>query len=42
MKNITLSIDEDILKPGREYARHLDISFNSMVRRLIGQTVYSA
>lgn len=39
MKNITLSIDEDTLKLGREYARQHNISFNVLVRRLIEQTV---
>jgi len=39
MRNITLSIDEDILKAGREYARVHDMSFNVLVRRLIEQTV---
>jgi hypothetical protein len=39
MKNITLSIDEDILKVGREYARRHDMSFNVLVRKLIQQTV---
>ncbi len=39
MKNITLSIDEDILKAGREYARIHNISFNALVRKLIEQTV---
>jgi len=39
MKNITLSIDEDTLKLGREYARSHNISFNALVRRLIEQTV---
>ena len=39
MKNITLSIDEDILQAGREYARSHDISFNVLVRKLIEQTV---
>ena len=39
MKNITLSIDENLLKAGREYARIHKISFNVMVRRLIEQTV---
>lgn len=39
MKNITLSIDNDILKTGREYARRHNISFNVMVRQLIEQTV---
>jgi hypothetical protein len=41
MKNITLSIDEDILKVGREYARRHDMSFNVLVRKLIQQTVES-
>lgn len=39
MRNITLSIDEDILKLGREYARSHNLSFNVLVRRLIEQTV---
>jgi len=39
MKNITLSIDEDILQAGREYARVHDMSFNVLVRKLIEQTV---
>ncbi len=39
MKNITLSIDDDILQAGREYARAHDMSFNVLVRKLIEQTV---
>ena len=39
MRNITLSIDDDILKLGREYARTHNVSFNVLVRRLIEQTV---
>ncbi len=39
MKNITLSIDEDLLQAGREYARIHNISFNVLVRKLIEQTV---
>ena len=39
MKNITLSIDETVLQAGREYARNHNISFNSLVRKLIEQTV---
>ena len=39
MKNITLSIDDDILQAGREYARVHDMSFNVLVRKLIEQTV---
>lgn len=39
MKNITLSIDDDLLQMGREYAGKHNISFNVMVRKLIEQTV---
>lgn len=42
MKNITLAIDDDVLKLGREYARRHNLSFNGLVRRLIEQTVYSS
>lgn len=39
MKNITLSIDEDLLKAGREYAKKHSVSLNSLIRRLLRQTV---
>ena len=39
MKNITLSIDDDVLQAGREYARSHAMSFNVLVRKLIEQTV---
>lgn len=39
MKNITLSIDKEILRRGRDYARRHNISFNALVRRLVEQTV---
>ena len=39
MKNITLSIDEDTLKAGREYARKHNMSFNAFVRQLLKQNV---
>ena len=39
MKNITLSIDEDILAAGREYAKSHGMSFNVLVRKLVEQTV---
>ena len=39
MRNITLSIDDDILQAGREYARQHNVSFNVLVRKLIEQTV---
>ena len=41
MKNITLSMDERVLKAGREYARQHNVSFNVLVRRLVEQTVLS-
>ena len=41
MKNITLAINEDLLKAGREYALRHRISFNALVRRLIEQTVHA-
>ncbi|MFW6137668.1 MAG: DUF6364 family protein [Spirochaetota bacterium] len=39
MKNITLSIDEDTLKAGREYAKKHHMSFNALVRHLLKTTV---
>jgi len=39
MKNITLSIDEDTLKAGREYAKKHHISLNALIRRLLKQTI---
>ena len=39
MKNITLSMEENVLRLGREYARLHNISFNVLVRNLIEQTV---
>ena len=41
MKNITLSMDEKVLKAGRDYARKHNVSFNVLVRRLVEQTVLS-
>ena len=39
MKNITLSIDDDLLERGREYARSHNISLNALVRRLLQNVV---
>jgi hypothetical protein len=39
MRNVTLSIDDNVLLAGREYARNHNISFNVLVRKLIEQTV---
>ncbi|UTC63096.1 hypothetical protein E4O03_09750 [Treponema sp. OMZ 792] len=41
MKNITLSLDEDILTAGQEYAKNQNISFNSLIRKLLEQTIHS-
>ena len=33
MKNITLSIEEDTLKAGRNYAKRHKISLNALIRK---------
>ena len=39
MKNITLSIPEDLIKQGREYAAKHGTTLNSLIRRLLKSTV---
>ena len=39
MKNITISLEEEILKAGREYAKRHNTSLNSLIRKLLTQTV---
>ncbi len=39
MTNITISIDDDLLKSSREYAKKHDISLNALLRKLLNQTV---
>ena len=39
MPNITISLDEDLLKSGRRYAEEHQISMNAMIRKLLEQTV---
>ncbi|MBW1803886.1 MAG: ribbon-helix-helix protein, CopG family [Deltaproteobacteria bacterium] len=41
MPNITISLDEDLLKAGREYARKHHTSVNALIRKLLEQTVRS-
>jgi plasmid stability protein len=41
MKNITLAIDEQLLKKGREYAQSHGVSLNALIRDLLRQTVDS-
>jgi hypothetical protein len=42
MKNITLALDEKTIKAGRDYARKHNLTLNSLIRRLIDQTVSNA
>jgi uncharacterized protein YydD (DUF2326 family) len=39
MPNITISIEESLLKKGREYARKQGISFNALIRKLLRDNV---
>lgn len=41
-KNITLSMDEELLSAGRKYAQEHNISFNALVRDLVSRTVMPA
>jgi hypothetical protein len=39
MKNITLSMDEELLKAGKKYAREHNTSLNALIRDLVKRTV---
>ena len=39
MKNITLSIPEDLIKQGREYATKHGTTLNALIRKLLKSTV---
>jgi hypothetical protein len=41
MPNITISLDEKILKSGRQYAEKHHTSVNALIRSLLEQTVRS-
>ena len=41
MPNITISLDEELLKSGRRYAQKHQTSINALIRRLLEQTVRS-
>jgi hypothetical protein len=41
MPNITISLDEDLLREGREYAKKHNTSVNALIRKLLEQTVRS-
>lgn len=42
MPNITFSIEENLLKKGREYARKHRTSLNALIRKLLKDTVDSS
>jgi predicted transcriptional regulator len=42
MPNVTISLDEDILRAGREYARKRNMSLNALIRQLLEQRVRRA
>ena len=39
MKNVTIGIDEKTLEAARAYAKRHGVSLNSLIRRLLEQTV---
>jgi len=39
MPNITISLDEDLLKAGRQYAKKHNTSVNALIRKLLAQTI---
>jgi hypothetical protein len=39
MPNITISLDEDLVKAGRQYAREHNTSLNNLLRKLLEQSV---
>ncbi len=41
MPNITISLDEDLLKSGRRYAQKHQTSLNALIRTLLEQNVRS-
>jgi len=41
MPNVTISLEEDLLKAGRQYAKKHNTSVNALIRKLLEQTVKS-
>lgn len=39
MPNVTISLDEDMLRAGREYARRRNLSLNALIRELLEHRV---
>ncbi len=40
MKNITLSLEENMIKLGREYAKKRHTTLNNLIRKLLAKTIY--
>ena len=41
MPNLTISLDDELLKSGRRYAEEHQTSMNALIRKLLEQTVRS-
>lgn len=39
MPNLTISLDEEVLRASREYARKRNLSLNALIRQLLEQRV---
>lgn len=39
MPNITISLDENLIKAGREYARKQEMSLNALIRKVLEETL---
>ncbi len=42
MPNITISLDEDLMRKGRNYAKKNNTSLNNLIRMLLKKTVTSS
>lgn len=42
MKNITISLDNELLEAGREYAKKHNTSLNSLIRHLLAKAILSS
>lgn len=42
MPNITISLDEDLIRKGRNYAKKNNTSLNNLIRMLLKKTVTSS
>lgn len=39
MRNVTISLEEKVLEAGRAYAKAHNLTLNSLIRKLLAQTV---